>query len=61
MSHLGARRLAAAAQLVFDDLTAKGELNAHELAISSIEAAYGGNVQGNATLNWRSGWRAQGA
>lgn len=47
---------------IFDDLTAKGELNAHELAISSIEARIlGGSVLGNATLNWRSGWRAQGS
>jgi hypothetical protein len=47
---------------IFDDLTAKGELNANELAISSIEARIlGGSLQGNATLNWRSGWRAQGA
>jgi hypothetical protein len=46
---------------VFDDLSAKGELNANELAINSIEGRIlGGSLQGNATLNWRSGWRARG-
>ncbi len=46
----------------FDDLTAKGELNNNELVISDFDARIlGGAVQGNASINWRSGWSAQGA
>jgi hypothetical protein len=45
----------------FDDLTAKGELSNDELQISDFDARIlGGVVQGNASINWRSGWRAQG-
>jgi hypothetical protein len=45
----------------FDDLTAKGELSNDELQISDFDARIlGGIVQGNASINWRSGWRAQG-
>ncbi len=45
----------------FDELSAKGELNGTELAISDFDAKMlGGVVQGDATINWRSGWRAQG-
>jgi hypothetical protein len=47
---------------MFDDLTAKGELSKDELAISDFDARiFGGTLQGSATINWRSGWRAQGA
>jgi hypothetical protein len=46
----------------FDELTAKGELSKDELVISDFDARIlGGVVQGNASINWRSGWRAQGA
>ncbi|MEO8343322.1 MAG: hypothetical protein ABI536_05835 [Gallionella sp.] len=46
----------------FDQLTAKGELNKAELQISDFDGKIlGGTVQGNANINWRSGWRAQGA
>ncbi|HEY0665661.1 MAG TPA: AsmA-like C-terminal region-containing protein [Gallionella sp.] len=46
---------------VFDDLTAKGELNINELTIGNFDARIlGGSLQGNASLIWRSGWRAQG-
>ena len=45
----------------FDTLTAKGELNNGELVIGNFDAQmFGGAVQGNADLNWRSGWIAQG-
>lgn len=46
---------------VFDELTAKGELSNDELQISNYDARImGGVVQGIASINWRSGWRAQG-
>lgn len=46
----------------FDELNAKGELSSDELQISDFDARIlGGVVQGNASINWRSGWRAQGA
>jgi hypothetical protein len=46
----------------FDDLTAKGELNNNELVINDFDARISGGVlQGNASINWHSGWRAQGA
>ncbi|MBI5430739.1 MAG: hypothetical protein HY938_09830 [Nitrosomonadales bacterium] len=46
---------------VFDDLNAKGELNNNELIISDYDARIAeGALQGNASINWRSGWRAQG-
>jgi hypothetical protein len=45
----------------FDELTAKGEFNNNELVISDFDARIlGGAVQGNASINWRSGWIAQG-
>jgi hypothetical protein len=47
---------------VFDDLTAKGELNNNGLAISAFDAhILGGVLQGNADFDWHSGWRVQGA
>jgi uncharacterized protein involved in outer membrane biogenesis len=46
----------------FDELDAKGVLSRDELQISDFDARIlGGAVQGNASINWRSGWRAQGA
>ena len=46
----------------FDQLNAKGELGKAELQISDFDGKIlGGTVQGNANINWRSGWRAQGA
>jgi hypothetical protein len=46
----------------FDELTAKGELNKNELVVSNFEGRLmGGSLQGNASINWHSGWRAQGA
>ena len=46
----------------FDELVAKGELSNDELLIKSFDARIlGGTVQGDATISWRSGWRAQGA
>jgi hypothetical protein len=46
----------------FDDLTAKGVLNSNEFVISDIDARIlGGVVQGNASIDWRSGWNAQGS
>jgi class 3 adenylate cyclase len=46
----------------FDELDAKGELSDDELLIKNFDARMlGGIVQGNATINWRSGWHAQGA
>ena len=45
----------------FDDLSAKGTLTNDELQISDFDARMlGGVVQGSVTINWRSGWRAQG-
>ena len=46
----------------FDELTAKGELNKNELMISNFDGRLlGGTLQGNASINWHAGWRAQGA
>jgi hypothetical protein len=46
----------------FDELVAKGELSNDELLIRKFDARMlGGTVQGDATINWRSGWHAQGA
>jgi hypothetical protein len=46
----------------FDELVAKGELSNDELLIKNFDASIlGGTVQGDATINWRSGWHAQGA
>jgi hypothetical protein len=45
----------------FDTLTAKGDLNNGELVIGNFDAQmFGGALQGNADLNWRSGWIVQG-
>ena len=45
----------------FDELNAKGALSNDELLISDFNARIlGGVVQGNTSINWRSGWRAQG-
>lgn len=46
----------------FDEMNAKGVLSKDELQISDFDARIlGGVVHGNANINWRSGWRAQGA
>jgi len=46
----------------FDELDAKGELSNDELLIKDFAGKIlGGTVQGNATINWHSGWRAQGS
>lgn len=46
----------------FDELVAKGELGNDELLVKNFDAKIlGGIVQGDAVINWRSGWRAQGA
>jgi len=46
----------------FDDLNAKGILDKNELALSEFDARIlGGTLKGNASINWRTGWRAQGA
>lgn len=45
----------------FDELTAKGELSSNGLRISEFDGRLlGGILQGNASIDWRSGWRAQG-
>ena len=46
---------------LFDELNAKGELSKDELKISDFDARMlGGVVQGKLSVNWRSGWHAQG-
>jgi hypothetical protein len=45
----------------FEELTAKGELSNNGLSISEFQGGIlDGILQGNATVDWRSGWRAQG-
>ncbi|MCR4302990.1 MAG: hypothetical protein NUV63_02025 [Gallionella sp.] len=45
----------------FDELTAKGELISNGLRISEFDGRIsGGILQGDANIDWRSGWRAQG-
>lgn len=45
---------------VFDDLSAKGELNNDELMISNLDGRImGGTLLGSARIGWRSGWHAQ--
>ena len=45
----------------FEELTAKGELSGNELSIGEFNGRIsGGFLQGNANINWRSGWVAQG-
>jgi hypothetical protein len=46
----------------FDELDAKGEINSGALLISDYQAKIlGGNLQGNARIDWHSGWHAEGA
>ncbi|HTN93003.1 MAG TPA: hypothetical protein VMJ33_00320 [Gallionella sp.] len=46
----------------FDELVAKGELSSDSLLIKHFDARIlNGALQGNATLNWRSGWIVQGS
>ena len=45
----------------FDDLNAKGEISNNELVINDFNARiFGGVMQGNAIIDWHSGWRTQG-
>jgi hypothetical protein len=45
----------------FDKLDAKGEISSDALHISDFEAKIlGGNLQGNARIDWHSGWHAEG-
>ncbi|TAN86732.1 MAG: hypothetical protein EPN14_00120 [Gallionella sp.] len=47
---------------VFDELNAKGELTRDGLAITDMDSRImGGILLGDARIDWRSGWRAQGA
>ncbi len=47
--------------VLFSDLSAKGELSADEVSFASIEGqAYGGFLSGKAKLNWQNGWQLQG-
>jgi uncharacterized protein involved in outer membrane biogenesis len=45
----------------FDELAAKGMLSSNDLSISEFEGRIGGGVlKGKASIDWHSGWRAQG-
>lgn len=45
----------------FDELEAKSEISSDGLLISDFEAKImGGNLQGNARIDWHSGWHAEG-
>jgi hypothetical protein len=45
----------------FEELDAKGEIKNDEFLVNEFEARIlDGNVQGNARLDWRSGWHAEG-
>jgi hypothetical protein len=45
----------------FDELNAKGELTGDELVITDLSGRImGGMLLGDARINWRSGWHAQG-
>lgn len=47
---------------VFEDLKAAGELKADELRITDLDGRIlGGALNGEVRINWRSGWRVQGA
>ncbi|MDO9010793.1 MAG: AsmA-like C-terminal region-containing protein [Gallionella sp.] len=47
---------------VFEELKAEGELTRDELRISNLDSRImGGALTGEARINWRSGWRVQGA
>lgn len=47
--------------LVFDDLTAQGEVNRAGLVVSEFKGfAYGGTLSGNARLTWGANWRLAG-
>ena len=46
---------------VFDELNVKGELAGDSLKITSLDGhIHGGKLLGEALVDWRSGWRAQG-
>jgi hypothetical protein len=45
----------------FDELIAKGELSNDQFLVKHFDATIlGGDVQGDAAIDWRSGWHAQG-
>jgi hypothetical protein len=45
----------------FDELNAKGELTGDELVITDFDShIFGGMLLGNARIDWRSGWHADG-
>ena len=45
----------------FDELNAKGELTGDELVITDFDShIFGGMLLGNARIDWRSGWNADG-
>ena len=47
---------------VFDSLDAKGELSGDGLVITALDGSImGGMLLGDARIDWRTGWRAQGA
>ncbi len=47
--------------VLFNDLSAKGEIGATGVNFVAIEGqAYGGFLNGNAKLNWQKGWQLQG-
>ena len=47
---------------VFDDLNAKGELTRDGLVVTDLDSRImGGVLLGDARIDWRSGWRAQGS
>ncbi|MDX8384975.1 MAG: hypothetical protein R8M11_00490 [Gallionella sp.] len=46
---------------VFDEITAKGELDKNQLIISEYDGKIlGGVIKGDARMTWRSSWQAQG-
>ncbi|MEI7457111.1 MAG: adenylate/guanylate cyclase domain-containing protein, partial [Nitrosomonadales bacterium] len=47
---------------IFEDLKANGELSLDEMRISDLDGRIrGGVLTGDARINWREGWRVQGA
>lgn len=47
---------------IFEDLKANGELSQDEMRISDLDGRIrGGVLTGDARINWREGWRVQGA
>lgn len=47
--------------LALNDLTASGEIGAHDIHFSEFDSGlYGGQITGNAKLSWHKGWQLQG-